>query len=194
MWRTTLQAHNDPLTKRHHPHTCLHQHGLSCHYLVTGTPANTHQLPSTCANSIKIQWLCVENRTSALLSKSLAESNKGWEEDAPVQGLEEGSKTIKSRTVRKWNTLQTYYWGERKTTSHNCLGDGKPFRLPGKDDQRRGKKRHSDDCVQEGEKSVKGDAARPLTSGQQTWSWLSLWLYLFQRAMKMWTRSPLTAM
>lgn len=83
------------------------------------------------------------------------------------RGYKGGQRPSKSRTVWRWNTSQTYYWGERKTTSHNCLGDGKPFRLPGKDDQRRRRKLHSDDCVH-----VKGDAARPLTSGQQTWSWV----------------------
>lgn len=139
----------------------------------------THQLQSTCAKSMEIQWRRAENHASSLLpkkEKSLAESNKGWEEDALVQGSKVGGqRPSKSRTVWRWNALKTYYWGERKTTSHNCLGDGKPFRLPGK--WRPTEEKETAQwwlCGWGGGEGVKGEAARPLTSGRQTWSRLRM--------------------
>lgn len=109
------------------------------------------------------------------------------------RGHKGGQRPSKSQTVWRWNASQTYYWGERKTTSHNCLGDGKPFRLPGKDDQRRRRKLHSDDCVCVW-KEMQQDLSPPDSRHDLGWECFRLWLYLFKRAMKIWTNSLLIAL
>lgn len=146
MWRThngtlVTRSHNDRVTRRYLPHTCLHQRRAH-YYLLTGTTASH---PSITIDMCKKHGNSMVACCTALLpkkEKSLGESNKGWGEDALVQGSQVGSNTIKKLDGVEMKHVANILLGRKKTTSHNCLSDGKPMRLPGKDDQQRRRKLH----------------------------------------------------
>lgn len=111
----------------------------------------THQLQSTCTKSMEIQWRRAENHASSLLpkkEKSLAESNKGWEEDALVQGSQGGVKDHRKVGRCGDETRWKHIIGEKEKQLHIIASVmGNPSGCPGSDDQRRRRKLHSDDCV-----------------------------------------------